>query len=325
MVSKVVFTWQLLMICLICTITHAVAQPGKADVNGITIAYEAFGDKSREAIILIQGTGATLLHYPETLCERLASEGFYVIRFDNRDAGLSTHLDSLGQPDWGKIGPFIGTCKQAPLPYTLADMAADVTGLMDALHIAKAHIAGASMGGAIAQLVAIHFPERVLSLASISATSGNPARVQGDEKAMAAMATPPPATSNQDSLANYLVNIYTTLGAVDDTSVLRARALQHIQQRNWDPAAVNRQIAAVLVGDNCDRRAQLAKIKVPVVVIHGDADPLVKADAGKEVAAAIPGATLCMIPGMGHDISLQFVDAIADCMITVAKKASHLQ
>ncbi|MDP4226335.1 MAG: alpha/beta hydrolase, partial [Bacteroidota bacterium] len=137
-------------ILTILTTNYIVAQTGKVYSNGLTIAYEAFGNKENEAIIFIQGTGATMLHYPEQLCQKLASKGFYVIRFDNRDIGLSTHLDSLGQPDWNAIGPYVGTCKPAPLPYTLLDMAKDVIGLMDALNINNAHIVGASMGGAIA-------------------------------------------------------------------------------------------------------------------------------------------------------------------------------
>lgn len=297
------------------------AQAGKVKANGITIAYEAFGDKKNDAIILIQGTGATLLHYPVELCKKLAGYGFYVIRFDNRDIGLSTHLDSLGQPDWTAIAPFVGTCQKAPLPYTLLDMATDVTGLMDALNIRKANIVGASMGGAIAQILAIHFPERVLSLTIISASSGNPARPQGDEKAQAAMGTPPPATSDPDTLAAYLVNVYKSLGAIDSDDVLMNRALEHVKTRHWDPQAVNRQVAAVLIGDYCDRRSDLAKLKMPVMVIHGDIDPMVPVESGKEVAAAIPGAELCIIKGMGHDLSVNFVDEIAHCIKNLTLEA----
>lgn len=308
-------------ILTILTTNYIVAQTGKVYSNGLTIAYEAFGNKGNEAILLIQGTGATMLHYPEQLCQKLASKGYYVIRFDNRDIGLSTHLDSLGQPDWNAIGPYVGTCKPAPLPYTLLDMAKDVIGLMDALNINNAHIVGASMGGIIAQLIAIHFPDRVLSLTSISASSGNPRRPQGNEKVLAAMSTPPPATSNKDSLATYLVKVYKVLGAVDSEDVLRKRALEHVKNRNWDPPAVNRQVAAVLIGDYCDRRPELTKLKMPVMVIHGDSDLLVPLTAGKEVAATIPGAELCIINGMGHDLSLKFVNQIADCIIKIASRS----
>ncbi|GET28285.1 alpha/beta hydrolase [Prolixibacter sp. SD074] len=323
MKMKIMYFKQIFIVSLITILTtnNIAAQSGEVYSNGITIAYEAFGNKDNGAIILIQGTGATMLHYPKELCQKLASKGFYVIRFDNRDIGLSTHLDSLGQPDWNAIGPYVGTCKSAPLPYTLLDMGKDVIGLLDALNIKKAHIVGASMGGAIAQLIAIHFPDRVLSLTSISASSGNPKRPQGDGKALAAMATPPPSSSNEDSLVTYLVNVYKVLGAVDSDEVLMRRAQRHVKYRNWDPPAVNRQVAAVLIGDNCDRRPELSKLKMPVMVIHGDSDPVVPLEAGKEVAATIPGAELCIINGMGHDISLKFVNQIADCIIKIVSRS----
>lgn len=310
------------IITLVATLTFSlsVAQTRKVHSNGIIIAYETFGNKANEAIILIQGTGATMLHYPEELCEKLASKGFYVIRFDNRDIGLSTHLDSLGQPNWEGIGPYVGTCKQSILPYTLLDMGNDVVGLMDALNIKKAHIVGASMGGSIAQLIAINFPNKVLSLTSMSATSGNPLRPQGDEKALAAMATSPPVTFNADSLSSYLINVYKSLGAVDVDSVLMKRAMKHIKERNWEPLAVNRQVAAVIIGDNCDRRPDLVNLKMPALIIHGELDPLVPLEAGKEVAASISNSELCIINGMGHDISLVFVDQIVECITKIAKQ-----
>jgi pimeloyl-ACP methyl ester carboxylesterase len=298
----------------------AYTQPGTVQANGISIAFESFGDIDNEAIIMIQGTGATMLHYPSGMCEKLARNGYRVIRFDNRDVGLSSKLDSLGQPDWAAIFPYYKTCKPAPLPYTLLDMAKDVTGLMDALKIDKAHIVGASMGGAIAQLIAIHFPGRVLSLTSMSASSGNPDRPEGDEKALQAMSAAPPVTANADTLAHYLVGTYKALGATDSDSVLKARALGHIE-RSWQPDAVNRQVAAVFIGDYCDRRGDLAKLDIPTMVIHGDADPLVPMEAGKEVAATIPGAGLCIIHGMGHDISLEFVDEIVGCILGIVAKS----
>lgn len=295
------------------------SQAGEVQANGITIAYESFGKSSDEAIILIQGTGATLLHWPVELCRKLADNGYRVIRFDNRDIGLSTKLDSLGQPDWGAIFPYVKTCNPAPLPYTLLDMAHDVTGLMDALNIDKAHIVGASMGGAIAQLVAIHFPERTSTLTSISASSGNPNLPAGDPKALQAMSTPPPATTNPDTLANYLVKVYKALGATDNDEILKKRALGHIN-RSWYPEGTTRQVAAVLIGDNCDRREELGKIKVPTMVIHGDSDPIVPLTSGKDVAAAIPNSELVIVKGMGHDLSMEFVDVLASSILKNVKR-----
>ncbi len=324
MKSSLTFTKVIFIICFIFILipNRALAQSGKLDANGITLAYEAFGNPKNEAIVLIQGTGATLLHYPVELCEKLAANNLYVIRFDNRDIGLSTHLDSLGQPDWAAIGPHIGTCNEASLPYTLLDMSKDATGLMDALKIDKAHIVGASMGGAIAQLIAIHFPERVLSLTSMSASTGNPLRPQGDANALKAMATPPPQTSDVDSLANYLVGVYKALGGIDSDEVLKERALNHVKNRNWKPESVNRQVAAVLIGDYCDRRGQLKEISLPTLVIQGDADPIVPLEAGKEVALSIPNSKLCIVEGMGHDISLSFVDEITKYIIQFVQQSN---
>lgn len=327
MILKHILKSYFLLSCTVIALSlgNVLAQSGKANVNGITIAYESFGNKTDETIVLIQGTGATLLHYPIELCERLAANGYNVIRFDNRDVGLSSHLDSLGQPDWEAIGPFVGSCEPAPLPYTLLDMAKDVTGLMDALEVDKAHIVGTSMGASIAQLIAIHFPDRVLTLTFIASSTGNPTRPQGSPEALKAMATPPPTTSNTDSLTNYLVHMYGILGSVDDRAILKKRAMDHVKNRNWDPKSVNRQVAAVLIGDYCDRRKQLGQLEIPAMVIHGDADPIVPLEAGKEVASSIPNAELCIIEGMGHDLSMEFVDRIEDCILRIASKPTNGQ
>ncbi len=310
------------ILSLSLSVSSLYAQTGQVKVNGITIAYESFGKTTDPVIILIGGTGAPMTDFPAELCQELANKGYRVIRFDNRDTGLSTKLDSLGQPDWAAISPFIGTCKQAPLPYTLLDMAKDVTGLMDALKIDRAHIAGTSMGGAIAQLTAIYFPERVLTLTCMAATDGNPGRPAGNEKTLQAMGTPPPTTNNPDSLVNYLISMYKTLGSTDDEMILKKRALEHIN-RSWYPEGTNRQAAAVLIGDYCDRRPELAKINIPVMVIQGDADPVVPPEASKELAASIPGAELCMIKGMGHDISMKFVTILADDIARNAGKVNE--
>ncbi len=300
------------------SISNIKAQTAYVKANGITIAYESFGNTDGETILLIHGTGAQLIDWPVEFCRMLADEGYRVIRFDNRDVGLSTRMDSLGAPDWAAIIPFIKKCDPAPLPYTLVDMAEDAAGLLDALQIEKAHIVGGSMGGAIAQLMAINRPEKVLTLTNIMASTGNPNLPQPDEKALKAMSTPPPATKNPDTLATYLVKIYRALGSLDEEPVLRAIALADIN-RSWYPEGTTRQIAAVLIGDNCDRRAALGKIEVPSMVIHGDADPLVKLACGEELAATIPKAKLCVIKGMGHAISSKFIKQVADCILRNTK------
>ena len=181
--------------------TQSFAQDHFVEANHIKIAYQTFGSPDRPAVILINGTASPLTDYPASFCSQIADRGYFVIRFDNRDAGHSSHLDSLGQPDWKAIIPLVKTCDKAPLPYTLQDMGMDVIGLMDALKIKKAHLVGASMGGAIAQLIAIDHPSRVLSLACISASSGNPDRKPSDPKVFAIMSSPPPTTTSEDSLS----------------------------------------------------------------------------------------------------------------------------
>jgi pimeloyl-ACP methyl ester carboxylesterase len=296
------------------------AQPKEAKANGLTIVYETFGRATDPKIILINGTSAQMIDWPLAFCKKLADQGYEVIRFDNRDVGLSTKLDALGAPNWANIAPFIKTCKPAPTPYTLLDMANDVIGLMDALKIKKAHIVGASMGGAIAQLVAIHYPGRTLSLTTLSASSGDPNLPGPDPKAAQAMGTPAPATKNADTLAGYLVNVYKALGSTDNEPTLRKRALADVN-RSWYPAGGARQVAAILIGDNCDRRGDLAKIKVPVMIVHGGADPLVNVAAAKEINAAIPNSELHIIDGMGHDLSDQFIDALVTLVAKNAGKA----
>jgi pimeloyl-ACP methyl ester carboxylesterase len=310
----------LILILIFISSKNLISQTGQVKANGITIAYQSFGKAKKGTIILIFGTGAPMTNWPISFCEKLAKNGYRVIRFDNRDIGLSTKLDSLGEPNWAAIFPFYKTCNPAPLPYTLLDMSKDAVGLMDALKIKKAHIVGASMGGAIAQITAINFPKRVLTLTSISASSGNPNRPAANEKALQAMSIPPPSTNNPDTLSTYLVKVYKALGSTDTDESLKKRALTHIN-RSWYPAGTNRQVAAVFIGDYCDRRDQLAKIKIPTLVIHGDLDPIVPLECGKEVAITIPKADLAIINGLGHDISMKFVDILVERIIRNVKKA----
>jgi pimeloyl-ACP methyl ester carboxylesterase len=297
---------------------------GQADqvaANGITIAYESIGKAADQPIILIQGTGEPLTTWPKELCKQLADEGYRVIRFDNRDTGLSTHLDSLGQPDWEKLAPFVKKCDPAPLPYTLLDMARDVIGLMDGLNIEKAHLVGASMGGAIAQLIAINYPMRVLTLTTISASSGDPNLPEPTSLARQTMSTPPPATTDKEEQIRYLVNAYRALGSIDSDASLRERASLHID-RAWYPDGTARQIAAIMIADNCDRSSELEKIQVPAIVIHGDVDPLVSPEAANQIAGAINGSALYIMNGMGHDLSARFIVPIVDLIVRNAKKGT---
>lgn len=295
---------------------------GSVRSNGISIAFESFGSEENESILLIQGIGAQMILWPEELCRQLALKGYRVIRFDNRDVGMSSKLDHLGMPDWSNIIPLIGSCDESKLPYTLADMSKDAVGLLDALRIKKAHIVGASMGGAIAQLIAIHYPERTLSLTSIMASSGNHKAPSGDPDVLRIMGTPPPETNDVDSLSKYLSNVYKAIGSpgypTTDSTLLQI-AKRSIQ-RSWYPLGSARQAAAVIIGDNCDRREQLKSVKVPTVVLHGEDDPVVNIEAGREVALAIPHAIFIPVPGMGHDMPAALVPQFREAILRAAKR-----
>lgn len=322
----------LLIVILLCELaisktTVAQQSRGTVNSNGLKIAYESFGSPQAETILLIHGTGAQLTAWPKSFCERLANAGYQVIRFDNRDVGLSTSLDSLGSPDWGVILPQVGRCHSEHLPYNLLDMAKDAIGLLDALSIKKAHIVGASMGGAIAQLIAINFPGKTLSLSSIMASTGNPTLPPGNPKALQAMGTPPPETTDMEKRANYLYSIYKALESPDyptGDSTLRKMARNEVE-RSWNPQGVARQGAAILIADNCDRRPALGKLEMPVTIIHGEADPLVNIAAAKELAATIPHARLVTIPGMGHNLPDVLIPEICNSILDNLKFAGPLQ
>ncbi len=293
---------------------------GVVSVNGIQLAYEIFGSRE-EPILLISGVGSQLTDWPVEFCEALVGKGYRVIRFDNRDVGLSSKLESLGTPNWGAIIPKIKTCDMSTLQYTISDMAGDAIGLLDALKLPKAHIVGVSMGGAIAQTIAIEYPERTLSLTSIAASSGNPDLPQGNPEVLSVMATPPPVTTNREEQSLYLFKIYWAMKGrmySDPDSILMKMARRNVE-RAWYPEGTARQAAAIIIADNCDRREKLKHIRIPVVVIHGEDDPVVNIAAGREVASTIPGAKLITIPGMGHEFPHSLIPKIAEGILIAAR------
>jgi len=289
----------------------------KIKSNGVELEYETFGKATDPALLLIMGLGAQLTHWPEELCEKLAAKGFYVIRYDNRDVGLSTKFEDAGAPDMPAI--FGGTAKPA---YTLDDMAADAAGLLEALDIPKAHIVGASMGGMIAQLVAANHPQRTLSLTSIMSTTGNPAVPPSSPEAMAVLTNRMPADSPMSALVD---NSVRTLGVIGspahnyDTPEERARIKRAIE-RSLYPVGFARQMAAIV--SNGDRREKLKGVTAPTLVIHGDADPLVHVDGGRDTAASILDAELMIIAGMGHDLPPFVLNQVVDAIVKVAARAS---
>ncbi len=284
--------------------------------NHLQIEYESFGAESAPAILLIMGLGAQLGRWNLELCDALVARGYRVIRFDNRDCGLSSKLDAAGVPD---IGRALRSGEPLTAPYTLADMAADCVGLLDALGIARAHIVGASMGGAIAQLVAALYPQRTLSLTSIMSTSSHPDLPPPTPAAAQALLAPLPATRDKERLIEDAIRRQLAVASPDFPSCpQRLRNLfAEEHERGFHPRGVSRQLAAFLASG--DRRALLATIRAPTLVLHGADDPLIPVDCGRDVAAYIPGATMRVIEGMAHDFPLALTEVFAEAIASVAQ------
>jgi pimeloyl-ACP methyl ester carboxylesterase len=281
-----------------------------ATANGISIEYETFGDPGAPPVLLIMGLGCQLTAWDPDFCRALAAAGFFVIRYDNRDVGLSTWFDDAGDPDVGAL--LAGT---ASSPYAIADLAADAAGLLDALGITSAHIVGVSMGGMIAQTFAIDFPERTRTLVSIMSTTGDPTVGQPHPDALATLMVPP-ATSREEAIEQS-VTTWRVIGSTgfpfDEDRVREQAATDY--ERGFHPAGTARQLAAIITQP--DRTKELSVLDVPALVIHGEADPLVDPSGGQATAAAIPGATLDLVPGMGHDLPPERTDQL------VADLAAH--
>lgn len=264
---------------------------------GLDIAYQRFGDPAAPPVLLIMGVAAQMIHWPDALCRELAGHGLYILRFDNRDAGRSTHLASAPVPDLRAV--MAGDLSS--VSYTLSDMAADTVGLLDVLGIHSAHLVGASMGGAIAQTVAIEHPARVRSLTSILFTTGNKAVGQPDPEALREVFSGPPARTRDEVIAQALraSRIVGSPGFVSDEEELAARAGLAFD-RGHDPLGAARQGAATVASG--DRTERLSRLSVPTLVIHGLADRMCDASGGRATAAAIPGAELWLIEGLGHNL-----------------------
>jgi pimeloyl-ACP methyl ester carboxylesterase len=262
----------------------------------LTIAYERLGDPNHPPLLLIMGLGAQLLHWPDGLCAELVARGFHVIRFDNRDAGQSTRLTSARPPDF--MAAMGGDFSSAV--YTLSDMAADAAGLLDALGIARAHVAGASLGGFVSQTLAIEHPTRVRSLTSIMSSTGSLTVGQPHPAAMQIFAGGPPTTRDEAiARARFAASVIGSPGFPPDFDAIAERAGRAFD-RGFDPVAPVRQAVAVLASG--DRTPRLRALTLPTLVIHGTADPLCDVSGGHATAAAIPGAELWIVEGMGHDL-----------------------
>lgn len=280
--------------------------------NGLTLDYDSIGDG--EPILLIAGLGVPMIRWAVPFCELLAVQGFRVIRFDNRDVGLSTHLHGAPVPDFAALAEAVARGERPAVAYTLDDMAVDTVGLLDALGIDRAHLVGRSMGGMIAQLVAATHPHRVLSLAAIMSSTGNPALPQAAPQVMAALARPAPdPAADEAGFLDHSVAFARLIASPPfDEAVHRAQALAEAR-RAYDPAGFARQIAAIAATG--DLRPRLAGITAPTLVVHGADDPLVPPAAGRDIAATVPGAELTIIDGMGHDLPPALHGPVADAIL----------
>jgi pimeloyl-ACP methyl ester carboxylesterase len=260
----------------------------------IDIVYQCFGDPKSPPLFMIMGGGAQMISWPDGFCEELAGQGLQPIRFDNRDTGLSTHITGVPVPDLAaaRRGDY------SSVSYTLSDMAADTIGLMDALGFDSAHLLGASMGGMIAQTVAIEYPARVRSLTSMMSTTGDSAVGQPDFRALAPLGAPP--KDDRQGAIDWQVRSLKAIGSpgypFDETSTAETAA--RAWDRDHDPLGMLRQSIAVLKSG--DRTEKLRGLRVPTLVIHGDSDKMIDESGGKATAAAIPGAELVIFKGMGH-------------------------
>jgi pimeloyl-ACP methyl ester carboxylesterase len=287
--------------------------PQIARSNGIELCYEIFGYSSAEPMVLIMGLGAQMIHWDDDFCRALAARGFRVIRFDNRDIGKSSKMSGgkkLTATELLKLR-FLGTPVEAP--YNLHDMATDVIGLLDALKIESAHIIGASMGGMIAQEMAISFPERVRSLTSIMSSTGD-LRLPQPSREAAALLLAPPVNGHDEFVARFLQTWrLLRVGRFPEDEALDLDRAERTYKRGLNPAGVSRQLRAILASGS--RKQRLASVTAPTLVIHGTVDPLVPPEGGRATAAAIPNASLLMVDEMGHALPMrlwpEIVDAIA--------------
>jgi len=274
----------------------------KARNGAVELEYETFGDDRPETVILVNGLGSQMTRWPEALCVKLAAKGYRAIRFDNRDTGLST---------WPSQD------------YTLADMASDAMAVLDAAGVDRAHIAGVSMGGMIVQRMAIDHPGRVLSMTSIMSAPGAQGTLMSTPEASAVLNTPPPdPTADFEAFVAHGMKNARTIGSPAypwEEAALRERVVSEYR-RAFNPAGVARQMTAIRADG--DRIPALGQLEVPAVVLHGEDDPLVQPIGGQATAAAIPGAELRLIPGMGHDLPPGLHDIFVDAICAAAARAN---
>lgn len=288
-----------------------------ANANGIDICYQEFGEAGDPPLLLVMGLGAQMITWDDELCQGLAGRGFRVIRFDNRDVGKSTWWDTPELDVMGTLMQAMGG-QSISAPYLLADMAADAVGLLDALDVPGAHVVGASMGGMIAQTIAIEHPERVLTLTSIMSTTGDPDVGQAEPEVLGVLLQP--AATSREQAIDQAVAGARAISYPDhfDEERTRERAAESYD-RGFNPIGVGRQLLAIVASGS--RSERLTRLDVPTLVIHGRGDPLVPLSGGERTAAVIPGADLLVIDDMAHDLPAAHWSQIIERITALASHA----
>jgi pimeloyl-ACP methyl ester carboxylesterase len=281
----------------------------RVHAHGLEIECDAFGDAKDPPMLLVMGFAQQMTTWDERFCGLLAARGLYVVRFDNRDIGLSTKIESAPRPNF----PAIVGGDLSTLAYSIEDMADDTAGLLDALGFASAHVVGMSMGGMIAQALAVHHPGRVTSLGSIMSTTGDPRVGHPSPEVIAlVMKRPPPGRDENIELGVRVWNAIRSPGYPFNEAQVRERVAR-AYDRGFYPPGLARQAAAIMA--QRDRTARLHDVRVPTVVIHGAEDPLINRSGGEATARAIPGAKLVIVPGMGHDLPEGVWGVVIDALV----------
>ena len=284
-------------------------------VNQITIVYDSFGDPSDPAMLLLMGLGQQMIAWNEELCRMLAAKGYWVIRFDQRDVGLSAKFNEAGIPNL--LALIQG--EELEVPYTLDDMAKDATGLLSALQVDSAHLVGASMGGMVAQMIAINYPERVRTMTSIMSATGYPTDPPPKPEAELLLFSPSP--EERSAYIEHNLNSWRILSGqfFDFNENHWRKYLGQVYDRGRNPAGFSRQLAAIIASGS--RKEALRGVRIPTLVIHGDADPLVPVESGYDTADTIPGAQLMIIEGMGHSLPPETWQQIVEAIAKLAQRS----
>jgi pimeloyl-ACP methyl ester carboxylesterase len=289
----------------------------RARVGDLSIEYAVTGDEGAPPLVLIMGTAAPLTMWDDEFCDALAGRGFRVVRFDYRDTGRSTHMPGTIASSIPEMMTAFAAGQLRPA-YRLEDLADDTLGLMDALDIRRAHLVGLSQGGGVAQLAALRAPERVNALTLLAASTASPEVPPPSQQTMAVLLSPLP--TDGPSFVDWNVLMYTNTGGKrppPDVTWIRRRA-ERTWHHGWSPQGFLRHLLAVISATN--RKPLLASLEVPVSIVHGEADPVFPVETARQLAAAIPGARLNVVPGMGHDLPPVFRDAVLDAVAWAASR-----